>query len=45
MIRYSTSITESAKGTLYLAADFNSRIGKKENYETVIRRYGEKFRN
>lgn len=41
-----TTITEEARGTLYLVGDFNSRVGKKDiEYKTIIGKHGEEERN
>ena len=38
--------TEKAKGDVYIIGDFNSRVGNNiNNYETIIGRFGEDFRN
>lgn len=41
-----TAATEEAKGTIYIAGDFNSRVGSKDvEYKEVIGKYGERTRN
>lgn len=41
-----TTTTEEAKGTIYIAGDFNSRVGKSdEEYDTMIGKHGEEVRN
>uniref|UniRef100_A0A1Y1MCV0 Reverse transcriptase domain-containing protein n=1 Tax=Photinus pyralis TaxID=7054 RepID=A0A1Y1MCV0_PHOPY len=39
-------VTENARGKLYIAGDFNSRVGKKDSkYKTVLGEHGEEIRN
>lgn len=39
-------VTDEAKGDIYIAGDFNSRVGKKDNiYNKVIGKFGEEKRN
>lgn len=41
-----TTITEGAKGKIFILGDFNSRVGKKDiTYNTILGKHGENIRN